>query len=104
MLGPLGLHKPDGPAQVHGGGSGAGDLLQLGVQGKPPIGGIEGEQSMWADIAEANTVRHTREVYPGVWVAGMAANAAFGSYRMGPIFGGMLLSGVKVAEAIDALL
>lgn len=65
-----------------------------------PSGGIEGEQSMWADVAEANTVRHTREVFPGVWVAGMAANATFGSYRMGPVFGGMLLSGVKVAEEI----
>jgi thiamine thiazole synthase len=75
-----------------------------GVRLNTPSGGIEGEQSMWADVAEANTVRHTREVYPGVWVAGMAANAAFGSYRMGPIFGGMLLSGVRVAEAIDALL
>jgi thiamine thiazole synthase len=30
----------------------------------------------------------------------MAANAAFGSYRMGPIFGGMLLSGEKVAILI----
>jgi thiamine thiazole synthase len=30
----------------------------------------------------------------------MSANATFGSYRMGPIFGGMLLSGKKVAEEI----
>jgi len=75
-----------------------------GVRLNTPSGGIEGEQSMWADVAEANTVRHTREVFPGVWVAGMAANAAFGSYRMGPIFGGMLLSGVKVAEEINARL
>jgi thiamine thiazole synthase len=30
----------------------------------------------------------------------MAANATFGSYRMGPIFGGMLLSGEKVASLI----
>ncbi len=65
-----------------------------------PSGGLEGEQSMWAEVAETNTVRNTREVFPGVYVAGMAANAAFGSYRMGPIFGGMLLSGEKVARDI----
>ncbi len=75
-----------------------------GVKLNTPSGGIEGEQSMWADVAEANTVRHTREVFPGVWVAGMAANAVYGSYRMGPIFGGMLLSGVKVAQDINARL
>jgi len=33
-------------------------------------------------------------------VAGMSANAAFGGPRMGPIFGGMLLSGRKAAEMI----
>lgn len=65
-----------------------------------PSGKIEGEQSMWAEVAEANTVRHTREVFPGVYVTGMAANATFGSYRMGPVFGGMLLSGVKAAQEI----
>jgi thiamine thiazole synthase len=65
-----------------------------------PSGGIEGEQSMWADIAETTTPENTREVFPGVYVAGMAANATFGSYRMGPIFGGMLLSGEKVAEEL----
>jgi thiamine thiazole synthase len=69
-----------------------------------PSGGIEGEQSMWAEVAETNTVRNTREVFPGLYVAGMAANASFGSYRMGPIFGGMLLSGEKVAAEIAARL
>ncbi|GAB6887987.1 sulfide-dependent adenosine diphosphate thiazole synthase [Desulfothermus okinawensis JCM 13304] len=65
-----------------------------------PSGKIEGEKSMWAEVAEAHTIDNTKEVFPGVFVAGMAANACFGSYRMGPIFGGMLLSGVKVAEEI----
>jgi thiamine thiazole synthase len=69
-----------------------------------PSGGIEGEQSMWAEVAETNTVKNTREIFPGLYVAGMAANASHGSYRMGPIFGGMLLSGEKVANEIDARL
>ncbi len=67
-------------------------------------GRIEGEQSLWAERAEADTMLNTREVFPGLYVAGMAANAAFGSYRMGPIFGGMLLSGEKVAADIAARL
>jgi thiamine thiazole synthase len=71
-----------------------------GVRLNTPCGGIGGEQSMWAERAESTTVDNTREVFPGIWVAGMAANAAYGSYRMGPIFGGMLLSGLKVAEEI----
>ncbi|MBU4194293.1 MAG: ribose 1,5-bisphosphate isomerase, partial [Actinobacteria bacterium] len=41
---------------------------------------------------------NTREVYPGMMVCGMAANTVFGSPRMGAIFGGMFLSGRKVAE------
>jgi thiamine thiazole synthase len=69
-----------------------------------PSGGIMGEQSMWAEVAEQNTFKNTREIFPGVFVAGMAANAGFGSYRMGPIFGGMLLSGEKVARDIAGLL
>ena len=34
----------------------------------------------------------------------MAVNAVFGSNRMGPIFGGMLLSGKKCAEILIARL
>lgn len=63
-------------------------------------GKIEGEKSMWAQEAEALTLDNTREVFPGLFVAGMSANATFGGPRMGPIFGGMLLSGKKVAELI----
>lgn len=65
-----------------------------------PSGKAEGEKSMWAEVGEAQTVENTKEVYPGLYVTGMSANATFGSYRMGPIFGGMLLSGRKVAELI----
>lgn len=65
-----------------------------------PSGRVEGQLPMWAERGERTTLENTREVFPGVFVAGMCANATFGSYRMGPIFGGMLLSGEKVAKLI----
>lgn len=65
-------------------------------------GGIEGEKSMWSEKAESLTLENTREVFPGLYVAGMSANATFGGPRMGAIFGGMLLSGKKVADLILA--
>jgi thiamine thiazole synthase len=63
-------------------------------------GKLMGERSMWAEKAERLTLENTKEICPGVFVAGMSANAAFGGPRMGPIFGGMLLSGRKAAELI----
>ncbi len=65
-----------------------------------PSGKIEGEKSMWAEVAERLTLENTKEVYPNLYVCGMAANAVFGGPRMGPIFGGMFLSGKKVAEIV----
>ena len=62
---------------------------------------VEGEKSLWAERAESLTMENTREVYPGLFVAGMAGNATFGGPRMGPIFGGMLLSGEKAAAEIS---
>lgn len=59
---------------------------------------------MWVEVAEKEIVENTREVYPGLIVAGIAANAVFGSPRMGAIFGGMVLSGKRAAEwALDFL-
>lgn len=67
----------------------------------PTSNGItQGEYSMWADRGEQEVVANTREVYPGLFVCGMAANSTFGGHRMGPIFGGMLLSGHKAAKEI----
>ncbi|WP_297468485.1 sulfide-dependent adenosine diphosphate thiazole synthase [Thermococcus sp.] len=61
---------------------------------------IPGEGPMWAEKGEELTVKHTREIFPGLYVTGMAANALAGAPRMGPIFGGMFLSGRKAALEI----
>jgi ribulose 1,5-bisphosphate synthetase/thiazole synthase len=68
---------------------------------KTATGGIVGERSMWAEVGERQTVEYTSEVYPGLWVAGMTATATLGTFRMGPVFGGMMLSGDKVARLIN---
>ncbi len=63
-------------------------------------GDVIGERSMWAEKGESDIMNNTKEVYPGLFVSGMAANAVYGSERMGAIFGGMLMSGKKVSELI----
>jgi len=77
-------------------------ILEKKVDGKlfTETGKIMGEKSMNAEIGEKTVVENTKEIYPNVYVVGMAANAAFGTNRMGPIFGGMLLSGKKLADII----
>ena len=71
-----------------------------GVKLKTETGSVVGEKPMWADFAETTIIENTREVYPGLFVCGMAANAVFGGPRMGPIFGGMLISGREVANIV----
>ncbi len=56
------------------------------------------EGSMWIEKAEIATIQNTKEIYPNLIVAGMAANGVAGLPRMGPIFGGMFLSGLKAAK------
>ncbi|MEM2124443.1 MAG: sulfide-dependent adenosine diphosphate thiazole synthase [Methanolinea sp.] len=65
---------------------------------------VRGEGFMWAARAEGEILSHTREIFPGLVVCGMAANAVAGEHRMGPIFGGMLLSGERAAEIACSLL
>lgn len=68
-----------------------------GCRIKTAGGVVVGEKPMWAEAGEKEILGNTREVYPGLMVCGMAANTAFGSPRMGAIFGGMFLSGKKAA-------
>ncbi|MBS3734926.1 MAG: sulfide-dependent adenosine diphosphate thiazole synthase [Phycisphaerae bacterium] len=68
------------------------------LAGTPAGAGVEGP--MDPDAGEAFVVENAGSVYPGLYVAGMSVSAALGGPRMGPIFGGMLLSGRTIAEQI----
>ncbi|KAF7314285.1 Thiamine thiazole synthase [Mycena kentingensis (nom. inval.)] len=56
------------------------------------------------NASEPSIVNGTREIVPGLVMAGMELSEHDGANRMGPTFGGMIGSGIKAAhEAIRAL-
>jgi thiamine thiazole synthase len=71
-----------------------------GIRLDTETGDVIGERSLDVIAGEDEVVKGTKEIYPGLYVCGMAASAVSGTPRMGPIFGGMLMSGKKVAEMI----
>ena len=73
---------------------------KAGMRVDSPTGGIVGEKPMWMADGERTTVENTGRLCPGLYASGMAANNVQGGFRMGPIFGGMLKSGRKVAALI----
>ena len=73
---------------------------KAGMKVDSPTGGIVGEKPMWMEDGERTTVENTMRLCPGLYASGMAANNVQGGFRMGPIFGGMLKSGRKIARII----
>jgi len=67
-------------------------------------GRLPGEGPMDAPAGEQFVVDHVTELYPGLWTTGMSVCASMGGPRMGPVFGGMLLSGDKVAALVNQAL
>lgn len=65
---------------------------------------IKGFSGMNVEKSEDLLVDYTQEVHPGLVACGMSVAEIFGLPRMGPTFGGMLLSGRKAAEIAKGIL
>ena len=61
---------------------------------------VPGNGAMWVAQSEELVVKNTGEVYPHCFVVGLAVAAVYGTPRMGPAFGSMLLSGRRGAELV----
>ncbi len=62
---------------------------------------VSGEKSAYSEVGERLIVEKTGKVVKGLYVTGMAVASVYNLPRMGPIFGGMLESGRRVAEIIS---
>jgi len=79
----------DGPNGAYG----VKRLAQLGLIEKLP-----GMKALDMNISENEVVEQTKEIFPGMIIAGMEVSEACGTPRMGATFGAMFLSGVKAAQ------
>ncbi len=77
------------------------EVVNVAVRKVPIDLKVRGERSAYSEVAEREIVARTGMIINGLYVAGMSVAAVHNLPRMGPIFGGMILSGKRVAEIID---
>ncbi|HEA84083.1 MAG TPA: thiazole biosynthesis protein [Thermodesulfobacterium geofontis] len=78
------------------------EIVRIAAEKNPELNiAIKGGKSNWSEVSEKLVVDHTGEVAEGLYVTGIAVCEVFGLPRMGPIFGGMLMSGKKIADLIE---
>jgi len=80
----------------HDGPMGAHSVKRLASLGMLPD--VPGMGALDMNSAEDKIVNNTREVVPGLVLAGMELSEVDGSPRMGPTFGAMFISGQKAAH------
>jgi len=61
---------------------------------------VPGMSSMNIWMGEEQVVMRSGRVLKGLYLAGMAVAELYNTYRMGPVLGGMISSGLKVAREI----
>ncbi|MEM4496150.1 MAG: sulfide-dependent adenosine diphosphate thiazole synthase [Archaeoglobaceae archaeon] len=78
----------------------AAEVMSVAAKKVPLNVSVIGERSAYSEVAEKLIVEKTGKVVDGLYATGMAVASLYNLPRMGPIFGGMLKSGKKVAEII----
>ncbi len=80
------------------------DAAICSLLGKRNLLSPKGMGPLWVENSEKSIVEHTREIFPNLVIAGMAVSENDGLPRMGPTFGGMLLSGEEAGLVAASLL
>merc|ERR1712241_1266307 len=81
------------------GASGVKRLMDIGM-----VGHVPGMGALDMNSAEDAIVSDTKEIVPGMVIAGMEVAELMGCARMGPTFGAMMISGCKAAQVAKRVL